>query len=80
MLTCDLCGGNCQSYSELNPLREIYQTKEIKHVCYTCERWTNSQLDDIRAGQAKELKRRLAEKANGVKLGFWQRLTAKLLD
>lgn len=51
-MACDICG---KVGTTLTPLRDIYQTDDIKDICPDCEKIVNAQLNKIQAshGQAQ---------------------------
>lgn len=46
MMSCDVCG--CRS-EKLIPLRDIYQTEEIKELCPDCEKIVNKKLSALQS-------------------------------
>lgn len=43
---CDICGKSCYSF-ELEHLRSMYETKDIKEICSECSKEVNKVLDKI---------------------------------
>lgn len=74
MAKCDICG-NTASIHDMESIRDSYQLPHVKDVCRTCCKWADDQLWEIRAGNAGELKRRIAERAANPKPpSIWRRL------
>ena len=49
-MACDICG---KVGVPLNPLRDIYQTKDIHDMCNDCEKVINKQLSVLQSSTAK---------------------------
>jgi hypothetical protein len=73
MAKCDICG-NTASIHDMESLRDCYQLPHVKDMCRTCSKWADKQLDEVRAANAGELKRRIAARVANPRHSIWRRL------
>lgn len=68
-MACDVCGNNDK---RLEPLREIYATKEVRQICPDCEKVINKELRKIQTAttqiQIGWFKNMLNQLRKGVKV------------
>lgn len=62
-MACDICGNNTKP---LEPLREIYQTAEVKQVCPDCTKVLNKEL------------RKIQDVTTAIHVGWFKNLIARL--